>query len=335
MQVFTGTWNLHAKAFPSNLADWVLPEQDVYAIGTEECERSIEASVVFSSKARWTRCLADLLGEGYVELAQQTLQAIHIVVFVRARLFPYCHHIEHGAVATGIGSVMGNKGGVAIGFDIGATSLLFINAHFAAHQNAVAQRNDDYHKILSKLDFKAKLRVSRAQAAAAANGAANPAVVAAAAAAFSDAGRDRERRREECVTSRFDRVWFMGDLNYRVGGNRRMVDALVARNMIEVMLANDQLNVARENGQVFEGFIEGEIRFRPTYKFDANSDVYDSSKKRRSVAAAAAAANDTTNSAPARSGEQGCILHVTRVSLLTFVFCPFVLVRALQNSLVH
>lgn len=31
----------------------------------------------------------------------------------------------------------------------------------------------------------------------------------------------------------------------------------------------------------FQGFIEGPLHFRPTYKFDHQSDTYDSGKKKR------------------------------------------------------
>ncbi|KAL7063578.1 hypothetical protein AAHC03_0343 [Spirometra sp. Aus1] len=34
-------------------------------------------------------------------------------------------------------------------------------------------------------------------------------------------------------------------------------------------------------GQIFEGFEEGEISFLPTFKFDINSDSYDTSEKQR------------------------------------------------------
>lgn len=52
--------------------------------------------------------------------------------------------------------------------------------------------------------------------------------------------------------------------------------------MREVLLANDQLAQQREKGRVFLGFEEGQILFRPTYKFDKhNKDAYDQSKKRR------------------------------------------------------
>ena len=254
LRVWTGTWNLHARAFPDNLGDFVAAREDfdLYVVGTEECENSIQASLVFPGKARWSRCVQDLLGPAYVQVAQQTLGAIHVMAFVRTSLFPYVHHIEHGAVATGIGDIVGNKGGVAIGFDIGSTSFLFINAHFAAHQGAVAQRNADYLKICTRLLFKAKVLLAHPQLT--------------------------------MVTDRFQRVWFMGDLNYRVGcANRAMVDALVKHKMVEVLLANDQLLQARQAHQVFRGFIEGEIKFMPTYKFDDGTDTYDTSKKRRSV----------------------------------------------------
>ena len=44
---------------------------------------------------------------------------------------------ESSSVATGLGNTLGNKGGVGVGFTVGSTSFLFINAHFAAHQNKV------------------------------------------------------------------------------------------------------------------------------------------------------------------------------------------------------
>lgn len=34
-------------------------------------------------------------------------------------------------------------------------------------------------------------------------------------------------------------------------------------------------------GNVFKGFSEGPVHFQPTYKFDKNSNTYDSSKKQR------------------------------------------------------
>lgn len=83
------------------------------------------------------------------------------------------------------------------------------------------------------------------------------------------------------VTERYDVVFFFGDLNYRINGNRRCVDALIGSQMAEVMLHNDQLNRARAAQEVLAGFDEAEIHFAPTYKYDRGRDVYDTSDKVR------------------------------------------------------
>jgi hypothetical protein len=75
---------------------------------------------------------------------------------------------------------------------------------------------------------------------------------------------------------------FLGDLNYRVEGNRRAVDVLLERGMLDVMRANDQLRIERSAGRAFAGWSEGEIGFPPTYKVDrGTANTYDTSKKQR------------------------------------------------------
>ena len=45
--------------------------------------------------------------------------------------------------------------------------------------------------------------------------------------------------------------------------------------------SNDQLRWSMDTGLSFVGFEEAVIEFRPTYKFDTGSDVYDSGPKQR------------------------------------------------------
>eukprot|EP01031_Cornospumella_fuschlensis_P027507 gene27507-33224_t len=78
-----------------------------------------------------------------------------------------------------------------------------------------------------------------------------------------------------------DAVIFMGDLNYRIKGNRSVIDKLLSANMHEVMLSNDQLKTSMQAGLSFQKFTEAPLHFKPTYKFDLNSDVYDSGSKQR------------------------------------------------------
>ena len=47
----------------------------------------------------------------------------------------------------------GNKGGVAISFNLYSTSLCFVCAHLAAGQNNVADRNKHYEYIRDKALF--------------------------------------------------------------------------------------------------------------------------------------------------------------------------------------
>lgn len=70
------------------------------------------------------------------------------------------------------------------------------------------------------------------------------------------------------VSARHEYVFFFGDLNYRVNGTRRMVEALLSKNQIEVLLANDQLSLEKTQRRILQGFHESPITFIPTYKFD-------------------------------------------------------------------
>ena len=101
--------------------------------------------------------------------------------------------------------------------------------------------------------------------------------------------------------------WF-GDLNYRVDMERSAVDQFVRESHTDgwlPLLLHDQLTkemlngththththtyttshsymyVILSSGNVFQGFSEQPIQFPPSYKFDTESDSYDSSEKQR------------------------------------------------------
>ena len=365
LHVFVATWNLHGKDVDDDLAPLLTSSTgapDVYAVGTQEAGRTIEASVLRPSKAKWQAKLEDALGEGYVCVGSQTLVAIHLAVFVRRPWLERVSSVQCSHVATGQADMLGNKGGVAIAIAIGATSFVFVNAHFAAHQTKVHQRNADFHRIDRGLRLKppalasptvptaigapaskpsdgihvespqipsyppsppasprSSLEATQAPAVAAPAHAV-PSLRAGQAASFDEAsavsslaaGSVSERARavslaEDSVpgggraSTSFDRVFWMGDLNYRINGTRELIDALLAppderarsaptwegdeaheKAMKAALLANDQLRAQMSSGRVFGGFVEGDIHFRPTYKFDKKDrNAYDHSAKRR------------------------------------------------------
>ncbi|CAK7347661.1 unnamed protein product [Dovyalis caffra] len=63
----------------------------------------------------------------------------------------------------------------------------------------------------------------------------------------------------------------LGDLNYRIQG----------MDTHPMLTSKDQLLQEAERGQVFDGYCEGTLTFKPTYKYDVGSSNYDTSSKVR------------------------------------------------------
>lgn len=310
------TWNLAGLPPPDDehALSNVLPGNrcHLYVIGTEECERSIAQSAVNPSKKVWESYLTKYLGPRYVPLRSHTLQATHIIVFAHQGIAHLCHNISSTCVACGIGNTLGNKGGVSIRLEVGKTSLLFINSHLAAHQNAVSQRNQDVHTISRGILANYGIPIDTGiitypppPASPRPSDVGDPSIPSNAesasvntnAPASADEASNSETlsnnpnpnpnptpstsERKNILESCADRIIFMGDMNYRILGTRSLVDTLLKRNMHEVMIKNDQLNISREQGLVFQNFVEPPLNFRPTYKLDTDSDQYDTSSKQR------------------------------------------------------
>ncbi|KAF8076611.1 inositol polyphosphate phosphatase [Lyophyllum atratum] len=78
-----------------------------------------------------------------------------------------------------------------------------------------------------------------------------------------------------------DNVVWLGDLNYRVDMDNTTVRSLIERNDFDALLAADQLRRAMDEGAAFSGYAEGPLLFRPTYRYDFGTDIYDTSEKMR------------------------------------------------------
>lgn len=92
LKVFVGTWNLQGKC-PLSVRQFrsfvVRNVHHIYAIGTQECERSIKASLLNTSKKLWESKVTEAVGDQYVKVASNTLLATHIIVFIRKDLCDY------------------------------------------------------------------------------------------------------------------------------------------------------------------------------------------------------------------------------------------------------
>lgn len=81
--------------------------------------------------------------------------------------------------------------------------------------------------------------------------------------------------------SSHDYVFWCGDFNYRIDLDIDVVKQLVAEENWEMLLNYDQLTVQKKEDHAFSKYLEGPINFAPTYKYDINSDDYDTSEKSR------------------------------------------------------
>jgi phosphatidylinositol-bisphosphatase len=104
---------------------------------------------------------------------------------------------------------------------------------------------------------------------------------------------------EICINNH-DVILWVGDLNYRLDPVRLANVSKTDENELKVKLqevgmkevdrlkfirhlldTSDQLNICKQENRVFGGYQEAEIQFVPSYKFDHNTNRYDSSEKAR------------------------------------------------------
>ncbi|RYY34588.1 hypothetical protein EON62_03160, partial [archaeon] len=166
---------------------------------------------------------------------------------------------EDAEAPVGVMGVMGNKGGASVRFKLFDSTFCFVCAHLAAHRGAVAQRNADFAAIMNKTEFRDE---SRAEAMAAAGRAMPP-------------GTDISR----LTIAEHDFVVWFGDFNYRivetVATEKCFALADGTDADLEQLRQRDQLNLERAALRSFNGFTEGPLTFRPTYKFQPGTSMYE------------------------------------------------------------
>jgi len=64
----------------------------------------------------------------------------------------------------------------------------------------------------------------------------------------------------------------------QLASNKRIDEAL---ELLEKLQGYDQFHLSRNSNPLIAEYKEGRIKFLPTYKYDANSNIYDTSKKQR------------------------------------------------------
>lgn len=248
VRVWCLTWNQNNRdstpSPPHLLSSLCPPGHDLYCFGVQEGDPSV---------ARWEGLLSSSLKD-CVLIKSASVGPTRISLFAERTIASRISRSHVGSVSTGLlGGSIKNKGGVAVAIELDGTKFCFVSAHFQAHHGNCEKRNEDYRRISGALFHDLEWRNEE-----------------------EDAQPSRSS-----VHRRFDRLFWIGDLNYRLEGNRKVVESLIESRQMEVLRAIDQLNRERSLGRVFKGWIEGPVTFLPTYKFDPGTDAYDTSAKAR------------------------------------------------------
>lgn len=244
------TWNLNGRGLPNETLANLFPSgHDMYVVATQEnCSLIFPSTLRWSSHSEWIKQLHALL-VGCKLISQRSFGGIHLAIFLRAELAPTISCVRSSNVATGFANVLSNKGAVGICLKVCGRSLAFVSCHLAAHQEKVEERNADFHRIDQGLPLECTLS------------------------AKFPAGTPLEER--------FDSVFWLGDLNYRINGNRTLIERLITSKRRSALRNNDQLLGERAKGNAFVGYEEGKLNFDPTFKFDPGTSTYDTSAKQR------------------------------------------------------
>lgn len=198
----------------------------------------------------------------YYLLHTAPLVGLFTCVFVKASLRERISNLNAADIKRGMGGLHGNKGAVAVRFQIDDTSLCFVNCHLAAGQTQANARHNDVAAILETSVFPST-RDPDVRLDSYCGGGDGTLII----------------DHELCILN--------GDLNYRIDTMSRdtVVMAVKQKNLAK-LLERDQLLVARRRNPAFRlrAFEELPITFAPTYKYDVGTDNYDTSEKRRSPA---------------------------------------------------
>ncbi|CAI2165162.1 4305_t:CDS:2 [Funneliformis geosporum] len=211
----------------------------------------------------WHDKLVQVVGQKYEVLESDNLVGLFTCIFAKKTEREHIRDSDVAIKKTGLKGYHGNKGSIATRFIYDDTSICFVNCHLAAGQLQTKERNTDAAKILDYTTFPSK------------------------AAKDKFVWRENEyvfiKGGDGSMVLDHEIVFFSGDLNYRINLTRDEVIKAIKNKDYKFLYEHDQLVKQRNTNAGFRlgQFLEGRIKFDPTYKYNPGEDEYDTSEKKR------------------------------------------------------
>ncbi|XP_069475443.1 phosphatidylinositol 4,5-bisphosphate 5-phosphatase A [Ambystoma mexicanum] len=247
------TWNVGSAVPPSDITSLLClnagdGKTDMFVIGLQEVNSMINKRLkdaLFSDQ--WSEVFMDVLSPfSYVLVTSVRMQGVLLMVFAKYFHLPFLRHVQTDCTRTGLGGYWGNKGGVSVRLALFGHMVCFLNCHLPAHMENSEQRMENFESILQLQQFEGPL-----------------------ASGVLD----------------HDIVFWFGDLNFRIEDfDMHFVKYAIDNNKLGLLWEKDQLTMAKGTEHVLRGFLEGPLKFPPTYKFDVGTNNYDTSAKKRKPA---------------------------------------------------
>jgi len=131
---------------------------DVLVLGIQEAV-ALNAGQVFNTDYTvledwedYTQSVLNTIGR-YVLVESDQLVGVALLVYIKASLVHGLQRPMATLVKCGFSGMAGNKGAVAVRFELFEESFCFVNTHLAAGQKDVKARNENYNTILKTLVF--------------------------------------------------------------------------------------------------------------------------------------------------------------------------------------
>ncbi|CAD8131415.1 unnamed protein product [Paramecium pentaurelia] len=263
------TWNVGGNNpittdFSQNILN--LQEQsnpDIIVFGLQEIVDLNPQNIVIMSNEKtiqlWDKLFQSNLSkiEPYTKIGESDLVGIYISIFVKTSQISRMTQIDTDVVKTGLGGTIGNKGGVSVQFKFDDSLLGFTCCHLTSGNKQCQQRLSDIDEIHQRAFQNSKFKIN---------------------------------------LSNLDYSFLFGDMNFRIElPYQEVVEQIKnylqliskdpncpnAKAKLAYLLNQEQLGNKKKRNQYLQNYWEGSINFLPTYKYDKNSQIYDTSKKQR------------------------------------------------------